>query len=75
MEAANYDVMLGLQSYNFGGGFIQYAKEHNGGKYSKELAIQFSQMMYSKLASTGLYKCHRPEAISTGACFGDIVRP
>lgn len=46
MVQAGNDILLGLQSYNFGGGFIGYAKEHNGGKYSKELAIEFSKMMY-----------------------------
>ncbi|MFD4820125.1 bifunctional lytic transglycosylase/C40 family peptidase [Peribacillus butanolivorans] len=71
MDKAGHDVLLGLQSYNYGSGFIGYAKEHNGGKYSKELAIKFSQMMYEKLAYTGLYSCIRGDSVPTGACYGD----
>lgn len=71
LEKANNDVKLTLQSYNFGGGFIDYVM-NNGGSYTKELAISFSQMMYEKLAHTGIYKCHRPEAIEHSACYGDI---
>ena len=71
MAQANNDVKLTLQSYNFGGGFINYVLE-NGGSYTKELAISFSQMMYQKLAHTGIYKCHRPSAIQHSACYGDI---
>lgn len=71
MQKANFDVKLALQSYNFGGGFINFVKK-NGGLYTYELAIEFSQMMYQKLAHTGIYKCHRPEAIQHNACYGDI---
>lgn len=71
MAQAKNDVKLTLQSYNFGGGFINYVLE-NGGSYTKELAISFSQMMYQKLAHTGIYKCHRPFAIQHSACYGDI---
>lgn len=39
---------LALQSYNFGGGFIDYAM-NNGGEYSKELAVEFSNMQAEKL--------------------------
>ncbi len=71
MAQANNDIQLTLQSYNFGGGFIDYVLE-NGGSYTKELAISFSQMMYKKVAHTGIYKCHRPSAIEHQACYGDI---
>lgn len=71
MAKANNDIKLTLQSYNFGGGFINYVNER-GGAYTYELAISFSQMMYQKLAHTGIYKCHRPEAIQYNACYGDI---
>ncbi len=71
LERANKDVKLTLQSYNFGGGFIDYVLG-NGGAYTKELAISFSQMMYEKFAHTGIYKCHRPSAIQHNACYGDI---
>lgn len=70
-EKANKDIKLTLQSYNFGIGFIDYAMK-NGGGYSKKVAISFSQMMYQKLAHTGIYKCHRPEAFEHNACYGDI---
>lgn len=42
------NIKLMLQSYNFGTGFINYAKQ-NGGGYTKELAIQFSRLQASKL--------------------------
>lgn len=71
LEKANYDVKLTLQSYNFGGGFIDYVMK-NGGSYTYELAISFSQMQYQKYAHLGIYKCHRPEAIQHNACYGDI---
>lgn len=71
LERANKDIKLALQSYNFGGGFIDYVL-NNGGAYTKELAISFSQMMYEKLGHTGIYICHRPSAIEHNACYGDI---
>lgn len=45
--AAQNDVKLALQAYNFGGGFISYALERGG--YSKETAIAFSEMMAEKM--------------------------
>lgn len=71
LKKANNDVQLALQSYNFGLGFIDYVKDR-GGKYTQELAIEFSSMMYDKLAHTGIYSCIRPEAAQYGACYGDI---
>jgi cell wall-associated NlpC family hydrolase len=47
MKRAKGDINLALQSYNFGNGFTQYALERGG--YSKEVAIQFSQMMSAKM--------------------------
>ncbi len=70
-ERAGKDIKLTLQSYNFGSGFIDYVLA-NGGSYTKELAISFSQLQYQKLAHTGIYKCHRPSAIEHNACYGDI---
>jgi hypothetical protein len=72
LEMAKGDIELTLQSYNFGSGFITYALS-NGGKYTYDLAVSFSQMMYQKLQHTGIYKCHRPEAIALNACYGDIL--
>lgn len=71
LEKAKGDIKLTLQSYNFGGGFIDYVMKR-GGKYTKDLAIEFSRMMYAKVAGTGNYSCVRPESASTGACYGDI---
>ncbi|MGB6405900.1 MAG: lysozyme family protein [Planococcus donghaensis] len=71
MTQAKNDIKLTLQSYNFGGGFINYVLE-NGGSYTKELAISFSKSMYQKVKHTGIYKCHRPSAIEHNACYGDI---
>ncbi|WP_408895241.1 lysozyme family protein [Paenibacillus taichungensis] len=45
--SAGGDINLTLQAYNFGGGYIKYAKE-NGGGYTKENALAFSQMMAKK---------------------------
>lgn len=70
-ERANEDIQLTLQSYNFGQGFIDYVQK-NGGSYTKELAIEFSQMKYQELKHTGIYVCHRPESFEHNACYGDI---
>ncbi|MFY0800496.1 lysozyme family protein [Peribacillus frigoritolerans] len=47
LKQADNDVHLTLQSYNFGNGFIRYAKERGG--YSKEVAQSFSNMMAVKM--------------------------
>ena len=47
LNAAGGDVKLALQSYNFGSGFIPYAQERGG--YSKEVAVEFSNMMAAKM--------------------------
>ena len=49
LEQADGDVELALQSYNMGSGFIDYVEEHNNGKYSKEMAVRFSNMMASRV--------------------------
>ncbi|UOQ91494.1 lysozyme family protein [Halobacillus shinanisalinarum] len=72
LEKAGGDVKLALQAYNFGGGFIDYVKEHNHGEYSKGIAIEFSQMKYQELKHTGMYSCITPEAAALQACYGDI---
>ncbi|MGI8314723.1 lysozyme family protein [Halobacillus mangrovi] len=71
LEKAGNDVKLALQSYNFGDGFIQYVKE-NGGKYSKDLAIQYSKKMFEKLQGSGNFSCRSPEEAELSACYGDF---
>lgn len=70
LERAQGDVRLAVQSYNFGGGFIDYVLER-GGRYTFELAVEFSRMMFERLKHTGLYSCIRPN-VPAGACYGDV---
>lgn len=72
LEAAEGDLKLAIQSYNFGVGFIPYVLER-GGKYTEELAIQFSQEMYAKAEDPSIYSCKREEAKQYDACYGDIL--
>ncbi|MEK4306884.1 MULTISPECIES: lysozyme family protein [Oceanobacillus] len=71
LEQAEGDVELTLQSYNFGGGFIDFVLD-KGESYSKELAIEFSSMKYAELRHTGIYSCIHPEYSDVGACYGDV---
>ncbi|WP_371069762.1 lysozyme family protein [Sediminibacillus sp. JSM 1682029] len=71
LEEADGDVKLALQSYNFGRGFIGYVKDH-GGKYSEDLAVDYSKKMYKKLKSTIDFRCIRQESKELNACYGDI---
>ena len=65
-------IKTALQAYNFGTGFFNFISA-NGGKYTKELAIKFSQQEYQKVKHTGKYHCLRPEAVPYQACYGDIL--
>lgn len=65
-------IKTALQAYNFGTGFFDFVAS-NGGKYTKEIAIKFSQQQYKKVAHTGMYHCLRPEAVPFQACYGDIL--
>lgn len=71
LKAADGDVELAIQSYNFGKGFIDYALE-NKGKYTQEIAIDFSQKMYDNAANKAKYRCTRDGAKELDACYGDI---
>lgn len=71
LDAANGDLKLAIQAYNFGLGFVHYALKHDG-RYSEELAIQFSQEMYQKAEDPSIYSCLRKEAKAYDACYGDI---
>ncbi|MED4061160.1 bifunctional lytic transglycosylase/C40 family peptidase [Priestia megaterium] len=70
LEKSHYDLKLCLQSYNFGPGFINFIMK-NGGKYTPELAIKFSQIQYQQVKHTGKYHCVRPEMVPYQACYGD----
>lgn len=72
LDAANGDLKLAIQSYNFGLGFIPYVLDR-GGKYTEDLAIQFSQEMYAKAKDPSIYSCKREEAKQYDACYGDIM--
>lgn len=74
LERAGGDVRLALQSYNFGGGFIDWTKANYGGKYSLEAAIQFSKEEYQREVARGRggnYSCAIAGARELGACYGD----
>ena len=71
IERADGDIKLALQSYNFGGGFINYVM-NNGGSYTRDLAIAFSAMKYEELKQTGNYSCIHPEMLPYDACYGDV---
>jgi len=45
---ADGKIKLTLQAYNMGGGFINYAEKHNDGKYSEDLAQEFSDKQKRK---------------------------
>ncbi|WP_442869100.1 bifunctional lytic transglycosylase/C40 family peptidase [Bacillus sp. BP-3] len=63
-------IRTALQAYNYGPGFFDFIAAH-GGRYTKELAIQFSAEQYKKVKDTGMYRCVRPEMIPYQACYGD----
>src|SRR5699024_1217447 len=74
LEQSNNDLKLALQSYNFGNGFIDYVN-NNGGEYTFDLAISFSQKHYQKqieLGNGNQFTCLREEGKQYNACYGDI---
>lgn len=71
LEAADGDLELAIQSYNFGKGFIHYVQEKTG-KYTQDVAIDFSQEMYENAEDKSIYSCLREEAKQYDACYGDI---
>lgn len=62
---ADGDVKLALQSYNFGGGFIDFARSKNSG-YTLELAKEFSKIQSEKLGWSCSDWQEKPY------CYGDI---
>lgn len=71
MEASDEDVPLSVQAYNFGLGFIDFAKNKER-EFDQEMAIQFSQKMYEEAEDPSQYTCLREEAEKYDACYGDI---
>lgn len=71
LNEANGDLELAVQSYNFGRGFIAFAKQEAGG-YTQEAAIDFSKEMYAKVKDKEKYRCIRPDSKKFDACYGDI---
>lgn len=72
LEKSDGDIELAVQAYNFGHGFIEYVQD-DGGEYSQEAAIAFSQMMYDQAGrDNSIYSCRREDAKELEACYGDI---
>src|SRR5690625_5281397 len=71
LNAAEGEVELAVQAYNFGLGFINYANEKDE-KFSQEMAIQFSQEMYKNAEDPTIYSCLRKGSKELNACYGDI---
>lgn len=71
LKAANGDVDLAIQSYNFGKGFIEYVQNKNT-NYSLDTAIAFSQKKYKEVENPKKYRCNRKESKELNACYGDI---
>lgn len=71
LDAADGDLELAVQSYNYGSGFIDYVREQSG-SYSQETAIAFSQEMYQNVPNQSDYRCIREESEELDACYGDI---
>lgn len=46
MPRANYNMLVALQAYNYGDGFISYAKEKGGGQWTQQLALD-AQLHFS----------------------------
>ena len=47
------NIKLALQSYNYGPGYMSWVKTNHGGKYSKENAIEFANMMAAQMGWSG----------------------
>lgn len=47
-KKAGVDMDTVIQSYNFGGGYLTYVRDHYGGKHSEEAARSFSGMMAAR---------------------------
>ncbi|KYG33468.1 bifunctional lytic transglycosylase/C40 family peptidase [Priestia endophytica] len=69
--AKGVDVQTIIQSYNMGGGYINFVASH-GGTHSEELAKQFSSMQMSK--NPGMYTCGGDTSnFRYPYCYGDFT--
>jgi len=71
LQAADGDVELAVQAYNFGLGFVNYVNDQEG-SFNQDIAIQFSKEMYENAEDQSIYTCLREEAKQFDACYGDI---
>lgn len=71
LNDADEDLLVAVQAYNFGRGFINYLNEQGKG-FSQEAAIHFSQEMYANDPDKEKYRCLRDGARELDACYGDI---
>lgn len=71
LHAADGEIELAVQAYNFGIGFIYYLQK-NDQNYSQDATIKFSQEMYKNAKDPSIYTCLREEAKQYDACYGDI---
>lgn len=72
LQKADGDVLLAVQAYNFGHGFIEYVQDMQD-IYSEDAAIAYSQKMYEEAGKeNSIYTCRREEAQALEACYGDI---
>lgn len=75
LERSDYNLLVAIQSYNYGLGFADWIKG-KGGEYTPELAIDFSRIKYQSEIDNGrgdLYYCYIGDAFVLGACYGDYL--
>lgn len=73
LEKSKGNLEVAIASYNFGNGFASWTQENHDNKWSKDIAIEFSQHMMDKVSNPENYTCIREEAKEHDACYGDIL--
>lgn len=63
---------VAIASYNFGNGFADWTQKNHANKWSKEIAIDFSQHMMEQVSNPGNYSCSNKEKEKKNACYGDV---
>jgi len=71
LRAADGNIELAIQAYNFGIGFIEYVRK-NDQVFNEETVIEFSRKMYQSAEDPSVYSCLREDAKKYDACYGDI---